>query len=191
MVGMIAVAIASADIGIAMDGMGSDAAIETADVVIMANTPTKVAEPIQIAHTTRSIVWQNIGVNIGNQRSISTPEDDEYGFAMGSRIGRCQRYLVSNSQCRSSLEIEIDVFRHLIQFNLEGIEKSGKKLINTQCLVTYLPTNKSVFLAGFRSAHMQAQSAFWENYQRSSEHKFLLARAVNIVHSFRIFLLSV
>lgn len=58
-------AIARADVGIAMGGIGSDAAIETADVVIMANTPTKVAEAIQIAHKTRRIVWQNIGVALG------------------------------------------------------------------------------------------------------------------------------
>lgn len=58
-------AIARADVGIAMGGIGSDAAIETADVVIMANTPTKVAAAIQIAHKTRRIVWQNIGVALG------------------------------------------------------------------------------------------------------------------------------
>ncbi len=58
-------AIARADGGIAMGGIGSDAAIETADVVIMANTPTKVTEAIQIAHKARRIVWQNIGVALG------------------------------------------------------------------------------------------------------------------------------
>ncbi|MBF2050733.1 MAG: cadmium-translocating P-type ATPase [Elainella sp. C42_A2020_010] len=52
--------IARADVGIAMGGLGSDAAIETADVVIMTDAPSKVAEAIQVARKTHSIVWQNI-----------------------------------------------------------------------------------------------------------------------------------
>ncbi|MEM1255402.1 MAG: heavy metal translocating P-type ATPase [Cyanobacteria bacterium P01_H01_bin.21] len=52
--------IARADVGIAMGGLGSDAAIETADVVIMTDAPSKVAEAIQIAQKTLRIVWQNI-----------------------------------------------------------------------------------------------------------------------------------
>lgn len=58
-------AIALADVGIAMGGLGSDAAIATADVVIMSDAPSKVAEAIQIARQTREIVWQNIGLAIG------------------------------------------------------------------------------------------------------------------------------
>lgn len=52
--------IARADVGMAMGGLGSDAAIETADVVIMTDAPSKVAEAIRIAQKTRRIVWQNI-----------------------------------------------------------------------------------------------------------------------------------
>lgn len=52
--------IARADVGIAMGGLGSDAAIETADIVIMTDAPSKVAEAIQIARKTRQIIWQNI-----------------------------------------------------------------------------------------------------------------------------------
>ncbi|HLO52001.1 MAG TPA: heavy metal translocating P-type ATPase [Kamptonema sp.] len=52
--------IARADVGMAMGGLGSDAAIETADVVIMTDAPSKVAEAIQIAKKTHNIVWQNI-----------------------------------------------------------------------------------------------------------------------------------
>ncbi len=52
--------LARADVGIAMGGLGSDAAIETADIVIMADAPSKVAEAIQIARKTHNIVWQNI-----------------------------------------------------------------------------------------------------------------------------------
>jgi Cd2+/Zn2+-exporting ATPase len=52
--------IARADIGMAMGGLGSDAAIETADIVIMNDSPSKIAEAIQVARKTHSIVWQNI-----------------------------------------------------------------------------------------------------------------------------------
>ena len=52
--------LACADIGIAMGGLGSDAAIEAADVVIMNDQPKKLAEAMQIARKTHSIVMQNI-----------------------------------------------------------------------------------------------------------------------------------
>ena len=57
--------IARADVGIAMGGLGSDAAIETADVVIMTDAPSKVAEAIAIARRTLRIVWQNIIIALG------------------------------------------------------------------------------------------------------------------------------
>ena len=52
--------LARADVGIAMGAMGSDISIETADVVLMSDSPSKVLEAIQIAQKTRNIVWQNI-----------------------------------------------------------------------------------------------------------------------------------
>jgi Zn2+/Cd2+-exporting ATPase len=52
--------LARADVGIAMGGLGSDAAIEAADIVIMTDEPSKVATAISIARRTRRIVWQNI-----------------------------------------------------------------------------------------------------------------------------------
>lgn len=52
--------IARADIGIAMGALGSDAAIETADVVLMTDSPSKVIDAIDVAKKTRNIVWQNI-----------------------------------------------------------------------------------------------------------------------------------
>jgi len=57
--------IARADVGIAMGGLGSDAAIETADVVIMTDAPSKISHAIAIARKTRQIVWQNIGFALG------------------------------------------------------------------------------------------------------------------------------
>jgi len=52
--------IARADVGLAMGALGSDAAVETADVVLMKDTPLKMAEALAIARQTRVIVWQNI-----------------------------------------------------------------------------------------------------------------------------------
>lgn len=57
--------LARADIGIAMGGLGSDAAIEAADVVIMTDEPSKIVSAIKIAKRTRKIVWQNIGFALG------------------------------------------------------------------------------------------------------------------------------
>lgn len=51
--------LARADVGVAM-GLGSDAAIEAADVVLMTNEPSKLAKALQIAKKTNVIVWQNI-----------------------------------------------------------------------------------------------------------------------------------
>jgi Cd2+/Zn2+-exporting ATPase len=52
--------LARADVGLAMGGLGSDAAIESADVVLMTDAPMKVADAIRIARATRHIVVQNI-----------------------------------------------------------------------------------------------------------------------------------
>ena len=49
-----------ADVGIAMGGMGSDSAIEAADIVLMDDKPSKIAVAIRIARRTRRIVLQNI-----------------------------------------------------------------------------------------------------------------------------------
>lgn len=52
--------LARADIGVAMGGLGSDAAIEAADIVLMTDEPMKLVSAIKIAKRTRKIVWQNI-----------------------------------------------------------------------------------------------------------------------------------
>ncbi|AFI29929.1 copper(I)-transporting ATPase [Bacillus sp. JS] len=57
--------LARADIGAAMGGLGSDAAVEAADIVLMTDQPSKIAEAIRIAKRTRRIVWQNIGFALG------------------------------------------------------------------------------------------------------------------------------
>jgi Cd2+/Zn2+-exporting ATPase len=48
-----------------MGGLGSDVAIETADVIIQTDQPSKVVRAIKIGRSTRKIVWQNIGLAFG------------------------------------------------------------------------------------------------------------------------------
>jgi Cd2+/Zn2+-exporting ATPase len=52
--------LARADVGVAMGALGSDAAVETADVVLMDDSLMKMAEAVSIARQTRRIIWQNI-----------------------------------------------------------------------------------------------------------------------------------
>lgn len=59
-----------ADVGIAMGAMGSDAAIEAADVVLMDDKPSKIARAMRIARKTMRIVWQNIIFAIGIKIAI-------------------------------------------------------------------------------------------------------------------------
>ena len=54
--------LATSDVGFAMGGLGSDVAIETADVIIQTDQPSKVATAIQIGRSTRKIIWQNIAL---------------------------------------------------------------------------------------------------------------------------------
>lgn len=57
--------LAASDVGMAMGGLGSDVAIETADVVIQTDQPSKIAKAIKIGRSTRKIVWQNIALAFG------------------------------------------------------------------------------------------------------------------------------
>ena len=57
--------LALADIGIAMGGVGSDAAVEAADIVIMTDEPSKIAQAIKISQRTLRIVRQNIVFALG------------------------------------------------------------------------------------------------------------------------------
>ncbi len=53
------------DVGLAMGGLGSDAAIETADVIIQTDQPSKIATAIKIGNATNKIIWQNIVLALG------------------------------------------------------------------------------------------------------------------------------
>jgi len=57
--------LARADVGIAMGALGSDAALEAADVVITTDSVVRVADAIRLARRTRAIVWQNIALALG------------------------------------------------------------------------------------------------------------------------------
>lgn len=57
--------LAVSDVGIAMGGLGSDAAIETADIVIQTDQPSKIFQAIKIGKATNAIVWQNIAFAFG------------------------------------------------------------------------------------------------------------------------------
>ena len=58
-------ALAQADVGFAMGGAGTDAAMEAADVVIMNDDLRRVAETVRLSRKTRSVLWQNISIALG------------------------------------------------------------------------------------------------------------------------------
>jgi Cd2+/Zn2+-exporting ATPase len=62
--------LAGADIGFAMGGVGSDAAIEAADIVLMTDEPSKTAAALAIAAKTKTIVWQNIIFALGVKAAV-------------------------------------------------------------------------------------------------------------------------
>jgi len=57
--------LAASDIGIAMGAMGSDVAIETADIIIQTDQPSKIVSGIKIGKATQRIIWQNIALAFG------------------------------------------------------------------------------------------------------------------------------
>ena len=59
-----------ADVGIAMGAMGSDAAIEAADVVLMDDKPSNISRAIGLARRTMRIVWQNIVFALGVKLAV-------------------------------------------------------------------------------------------------------------------------
>ena len=62
--------LARADVGIAMGGLGSDAAIEAAEVVLMTDEPSKIAQAIRIARRTLAIARQNVVFAIGVKLAV-------------------------------------------------------------------------------------------------------------------------
>lgn len=62
--------LAMSDVGIAMGGLGSDAAIETADVIIQTDQPSKIRTAIDIGKATSKIIWQNIALAFGVKMAV-------------------------------------------------------------------------------------------------------------------------
>ena len=62
--------LALSHVGIAMGGLGSDAAIETADVVLQTDQPSKIATAIRAGRLTRRIIWQNIAMALGIKLAV-------------------------------------------------------------------------------------------------------------------------
>ena len=80
-----------ADVGIAMGGLGSDAAIEAADVVIMDDMPSKVGKAIAIARRTRQIVLQNIVFALAVKAAVIFFGTFGHGQHVGGCLCRCRR----------------------------------------------------------------------------------------------------
>ncbi|MCR4442010.1 MAG: heavy metal translocating P-type ATPase [Peptococcaceae bacterium] len=62
--------LARADVGVAMGGLGADAAIEAADVVLMTGEPSRLVTAMRIARKTKKIVWQNIFLALGVKGAV-------------------------------------------------------------------------------------------------------------------------
>jgi len=83
--------LAIADIGVAMGGLGSDAAIEAADVVLMTDEPSKLAQAIDIARYTKRIVWQNIFFRAGRKSRVPAYGRFWHSRYVGGCFCRCRR----------------------------------------------------------------------------------------------------
>ena len=69
-----------------MGGLGSDAAIEAADVVLMTDEPSKLVEAIDVAKATKRIVMQNIVIALGIKSVVPCSGRTRHGRYVGSRV---------------------------------------------------------------------------------------------------------
>ena len=60
-------ALALSDVGLAMGGLGSDAAIESADVVLQTDSLSRIADAIRMGRRTRRVVWENVVLALGTK----------------------------------------------------------------------------------------------------------------------------
>ena len=98
--------VALADAGIAMGGLGSDATIETADVVIQNDQPSKIVSAIKIGKITRSIVWQNITIAMVVKVIVLILGAGGSCYLMGSCYCRCRCSLAGNIKCSKNTKNE-------------------------------------------------------------------------------------
>ena len=81
--------LAASNVGIAMGGLGSDVAIETADVIIQTDQPSKVVRAIKISRSTRKIVWQKHHISVWCKSYCSDFRSRWISYNVGSCICRC------------------------------------------------------------------------------------------------------
>lgn len=94
--------LAISDIGIAMGGLGSDAAIEAADVAIMTDEPSKIIKLIKISKKTMRIVKENIVFAIFVKLLVLALSAMRNIYNVGSSICRCRCICNSNYKCIKS-----------------------------------------------------------------------------------------
>lgn len=80
-----------ADIGIAMGAMGSDAAIEAADIVLMDDKPSNIAKAIRLSRKTMGIVWQNIVFALGVKLAVLVLACRRHREYVDGGVCRCWR----------------------------------------------------------------------------------------------------
>ena len=95
-------ALATSDVGVAMGALGSDAAIETADVVIQSDQPSRLPAAIRIGRLTHRIVRQNILLAIGVKVVGADVGRTRHRNHVGSGLRRCRRHSACGSECREA-----------------------------------------------------------------------------------------
>jgi len=110
--------LSKADVGIAMGGIGADAAIEAADVVLMDDKPSKVSLAIRTAKKTLSIVWQNIILSVGIKLFVLIPtifsgeESVPIWLAIFADVGVCLLAVLNATRTLHVQEIHSDREHH-------------------------------------------------------------------------------
>ena len=94
-----------ADVGVAMGALGSDAAIEAADVVIMTDEPNKIVDGIKIAKKTLRIVMENIIFSIGIKILVLILGAVRNSKYVGGSICRCWCFYNCNIKCFKNIEV--------------------------------------------------------------------------------------
>ena len=96
--------LARADIGVAMGGIGSDAAIEAADVVLMKDNPLSLVDAIKIGKKTSKILWQNIIFSIGIKIGVLILISIGVATYVGSCFCRCRSYINCSTKFNESFK---------------------------------------------------------------------------------------
>jgi hypothetical protein len=98
--------VALSNVGIAMGGLGSDATIETADVVIQDDKPSKIPMAINIGKQTKKIVWQNI-IGIHGKSNCTYTWCRWISDNVGSCFCRCRCSTFGNIKCSKNTKNEV------------------------------------------------------------------------------------